>query len=108
MDSRYTPYNRSFCFVVSADTKYAEELVRWADLHYDLDTSIQNSKGLISTHIQEVGDRVYEELKKEDGSAYTSAEKSEFVTLDDGMYGIAAGDCTIKQEVTQVPRLLPT
>ena len=97
---RYTPYNRSFCFVVSADTKYAEELVRWADLHYDLDTSIQNSKGLIGTYIQEVGDRVYEELKKEDGSAYTSAEKSEFVTLDDGMYGIAAGDCTIKQEVT--------
>lgn len=97
---RYTPYNRSFCFVVSADTKYAEELVRWADLHYDLDTSIQNSKGILDVHVKEVGDRVYEAIKKEDGSAYTSAEKSAYVTLDDGMYGIAAGDCTVSDKVT--------
>lgn len=90
---RYTPYNRAFCFVVSADTDYKEELVRWADLFYDLDTSIMNSKGVVGVHIEEKGDHVYEAIKKEDGSNWTTVEKSEYITMDDGMYGIAEGDC---------------
>ena len=99
---RMTPYNRAFCFVVSADTEYKEELVRWADLFYDLDTSIMNSRGVVGLHIEEVGDRVYQSLKKEDGSDYTSAEKSEYITLDDGMYGIVEGDIeVIVQETPQ-------
>lgn len=99
---RYTPYNRAFCFVVSADTEYKEELVRWADLFYDLDTSIMNSKGVVGIHIEEKGDHVYEAIKKEDGSNWSTAEKSSYITLDDGMYGIAEGDCEmITQDTPQ-------
>lgn len=99
---RYTPYNRSFAFVVSADTKYKEELVRWADLFFDLDTSIMNSKGVVGLHIEETGDHVYQVIKKEDGSNWTSVEKSEYITMDDGLYGIAEGDCEmITQDTPQ-------
>lgn len=97
---RYTPYNRAFCFVVSADSEYKEELVRWADLFYDLDTSIMNSKGVVGVHIEEKGDHVYEAIKKEDGSNWTVVEKSAYITMDDSMYGIAEGDCEMITEET--------
>ncbi|MDE7044295.1 MAG: hypothetical protein K2O97_04635, partial [Acetatifactor sp.] len=43
---------------------------------------------------------VYEAIKKEDGSNWTVVEKSAYITMDDGMYGIAEGDCEMITEDT--------
>lgn len=95
---RYTPYNNTFCFVVSADTDYAEELVRWADLHYATDISIQNSKGVEGLYIEEIGDGVYQTIKKEDGSSYTTVEMTEYIASIDGIYGLAEGEYSTNSE----------
>ena len=97
---RILPYNRSICFVISSDTEYAEELVRWADLQFDLETSINNVKGKEGVHIEKISDGVYKELFKEDGSSYSETEKTEYIASNDGIYGILKGDFVLEEEIS--------
>ncbi|MFI3254121.1 MAG: extracellular solute-binding protein [Eubacteriales bacterium] len=84
--------NRILNFVINADTDYAEELVRWADLHYDVDTSIEIRLGLIGTHINEVEPGYYEKLNNADGVPFTDIEKSVYVPTVSALCSVLIDD----------------
>ena len=74
--------NRNLSFVISSavDPEKAEALVRWADLQYDKDTSVENILGKIGVHIQkEEGENNYSKLLNKEGKTFTNAEKSKYV-----------------------------
>lgn len=95
---RILPYNRSIGVVISSDTEYAEELVRWVDLQFDLETSVNNLNGRVGVHIKQVGDKQYEEIFKEDGTSYTATEKTEYIASKNGIYGVLKGDFELLRE----------
>lgn len=85
-------YNSNLSFAISANTKYAEEIVRWIDLAYDKDTSIQNCLGKFGVHIQVEGDGKFSKLKNAEGKDFTNDEKSAEVPNKFAVAYILKGD----------------
>lgn len=86
---RITPPNRKFSFAVNAETdqEIADRLINFADLHYDKYNSLRVEAGVEDLHFEMVGDMEYATLTKEDGSAYTAADRSVYVPSTDGIRG---------------------
>lgn len=73
---RITPVNFEISFAITNKAKNPEVLMKWADMHYDTDTSIQNLNGPYDKYIKKMGNGLFEEILKPDGKQYTSVEKS--------------------------------
>ena len=86
---RTTPPNRQFCFAINAESKYVEQLVRWADLHYDPEISLHAAKGIEGVNyriVNEQGD--FEILSKENGAKYSEQEIAKNVPGKDALCAI--------------------
>lgn len=74
---RVNALNANLSFAINAKTKYAEELVRWIDLAYAKDTSVENYLGKIGVHIKkEDGEGNYSKIKNAEGKEFSNDEKS--------------------------------
>lgn len=86
---RITPPSRNFGFAINseADHEKIERLIQWADMHYEIETSLAISQGEEDVHFKMINDDEYIVLTKEDGSAFSTAEKSEYAPMD-GLAGL--------------------
>ncbi|MEG1661543.1 MAG: hypothetical protein RR332_03420, partial [Clostridiales bacterium] len=90
-------YNTNFSFAINANSEYVEELVRWADLWYDVDTSIDALYGG-SEYLISHGDGVYEMVTKDAaGSNITWAQKSAYSPVNFSVGCILPDDFTWKE-----------
>lgn len=88
---RTTPANRQFAFAINADSKYIEQLVRWADTQYDPKTSFAAKYGKEGKHYEFVNDNGdYKPLLKEDGKSYTEQEIAEYSPSKDALFIVLA------------------
>lgn len=90
-------YNGNFSFAINANSEYIEELVRWADLWYDVDTSIDALYGG-SEYLISHGDDVYEMVTTdENGNSITWAQKSAYSPVNFSLGCILPDDFTWKE-----------
>lgn len=90
---RINVINSNLSFAISAATKHPEELVRWIDLAYDKETSIENYLGKIGVHIKkESGENNYSKLLNDQGKEFTNDEKSQLVPNKFAVAYILEGD----------------
>lgn len=73
---RVNALNANLSFAVSAKTKYPEEIVRWIDLAYAKENSINNLLGVVGKHIKSEGGNKYSNILKPDGKKFTDDEMS--------------------------------
>lgn len=94
---RIYSYNGNFSFAINANSKYIEELVRWVDLWYDVDTSIDALYGG-SEYLISHGDGVYEMVTKDAaGNNVTWAQKSAYSPVNFSVGCILPNDFTWKE-----------
>lgn len=90
---RINAINANLSFAISSGTKYPEELVRWIDLAYEKETSIQNYLGKFDVHIKkEEGENNYSKILNESGKDFTNDEKSAFVPNKFAVAYVLKGD----------------
>lgn len=89
---RVNALNSNLSFAISAATKYPEELVRWIDLAYEKNTSIENYLGKIGVHIQDEGDGKFTKIMNSSGKPFTNDEKSGLVPNKFAVAYILKGD----------------
>lgn len=80
--TRDNPINSNYCFALSAKTKYAEELIQWADLAYDKDASIQAYFGVYDKFVKNEGNGKFSKIKDADGKEFKNTEKSKYTPLN--------------------------
>lgn len=90
--ARVSPVNSNFGFVVTNKAKKPEILLKWADLFYDKDMSIQAFNGFYDKYIRKKSDNKFEELMAPDGKPYKSEVKSADVPTNFGLYAILKED----------------
>lgn len=73
---RINALNANLTFAVSAKTKYPEEIVRWIDIAYSKENSINNYVGVVGKHIKSEGGNKYSNILKPDGKKFTDDEMS--------------------------------
>lgn len=96
---RANALNANLSFAISANTKYAEELVRWIDLFYEKETSIENYLGKIGVHIKDEGDGKFSKIPNADGKDFTNDEKSVLVPNKFAAAYILEGDAKFIDKV---------
>jgi len=90
---RVNALNANLSFAINADSEYAEELVRWIDLAYAKETSIENCLGKIGVHIQkEDGENNYSKIMNSEGKEFSNDEKSAEVPNKFAVAWILDGD----------------
>lgn len=89
---RVNALNANLSFAISSATKYPEELVRWIDLSYEKNISIENYLGKIGVHIQDEGDGKFSKILNSSGKAFTNDEKSGLVPNKFAVAYILDGD----------------
>lgn len=99
-DMRVNALNANLSFVISAKTKYPEELVRWIDKAYDKNTSIENYLGKVGVHIKDEGNGNYSRLKDSSGKQFTNDEKSSLVPNKFAAAYILKGDFNFIDKVS--------
>lgn len=98
--ARRNALNANLSFAVSASTKHPEELVRWIDLAYDKNTSIENYVGKIGVHIKkEAGDNNYSKILNSQGKEFSNDEKSALVPNKFAVAWILKGDLNFIDKV---------
>lgn len=95
---RVTPVNFSIAFAITNKAKNPEVLMKWADLNYDTDTSIQNFNGPYDKYLKKLGNGMFEEILKADGKQFTALEKSADTPLGYSLYMQLAGDVTLNKK----------
>lgn len=80
--TRDNPINSNYCFALSSKTKYAEELIQWADLAYDKDASIQAYFGVYDKFIKKEGGNKFSRIKDADGKEFKNPEKSKYTPVN--------------------------
>lgn len=97
---RINAINANLSFAISASTKYPEELVRWIDLAYDKETSIENYLGKLGVHIKkEPGENNYSKILNDQGKEFTNDEKSALVPNKFAVAYILEGDVNFIDKV---------
>lgn len=91
---RVAPVNFNIAFAITNKAKNPEILLKWADLHYDNDTSIQNLNGPYDKYIKKMDNGQFEIMMKPDGKPYTAIEKSADTPAQSSLYILLAGDFT--------------
>lgn len=94
---RNMPLNRNINFVITNKAKNPELLLKWADLHYEFDTSVQTFYGFYDKYIKKLGNGMFEEIMKPDGSAFTWDDKTVDVPGNYGLYIIPEGAVTFNK-----------
>ncbi|KRF43680.1 hypothetical protein [Paenibacillus sp. Soil787] len=89
---RVTPANFNIAFAITNKAKNPEILLKWADLHYDTDASIQNLNGSYDKYLKKLDNGVFEEILKPDGKQFTGVEKSVDSPVNFSLYAILAQD----------------
>ncbi len=90
---RVNALNANLSFAISADSEYAEELVRWIDLAYAKEASVENYLGKIGVHIQkEEGEGNYSKIMNAEGKEFSNDEKSVEVPNKFAVAWILEGD----------------
>lgn len=95
---RVTPVNFNIAFAITNKAKNPEVLMKWADLNYDTDTSIQNLYGPYDKHLKKLGSGMFEEILKPDGKQFTALEKSESTPLNYSLHIQLTGDVTFNKK----------
>lgn len=88
---RFMNINTNMAFVVTSAAKNPELLLKWADLHFDFDNSVQNRYGPYDKYIRKLGNGEFEEILKPDGTQYTD-EKNADAPLNFSLYIIQKDD----------------
>lgn len=96
---RGNPLNGNLSFAINADTKYPEEIVRWIDLAFDKETSVENYLGKFGVHLNPEGDDKYSKIKKEDGKDFSGEEMSSEVPNKFAVAYILDGDFTLTDTI---------
>lgn len=98
---RVTPANFRTTFFITNKAENPEVLLKWLDMHFERDISLQNSKGKMDMAFRKVDDVQIENLKKDDGTDYTGEEKAA-VWPSGAAFCFATGDYEIvnKPEAT--------
>lgn len=73
---RSNPLNGNLSFAINADTKYPEEIVRWIDLAFAKETSVQNYLGKFGVHLNQEGNDHYSKIKNAEGKDFSNEEMS--------------------------------
>lgn len=89
--TRAIAYNRTPAFQISADSKYTDELVKWADRWYDTKLSLDAQLG-VSEYYKELGENQYEPILKADGSVTNWSDRSAFCPGNDSLSAVFAED----------------
>ena len=92
---RVTPSNFRTTFFITNKAKNPEILLKWLDLHFDRDMSLQNNKGKMDVTFRKVDDVKIELLTKPDGTNHTIEEKAK-----DWPWGAAFNFATGDYEIT--------
>ncbi|MCZ8510956.1 hypothetical protein O9H85_00590 [Paenibacillus filicis] len=95
---RVTPVNFDIAFAITNKAKNPEILLKWADMHYDTDTSIQNLNGPYDKYIKKLGNGQFEEILKPDGKQYSSVEKSADTPVNFSLYVQLAEDYKLNKK----------
>lgn len=77
-------YNRTPAFLISADSEHIEELVKWADLWYDLDNSIEAMYGG-EEFVRKLDNGKYEMVPNADGTETTWTSRSAYCPGNDSL-----------------------
>ncbi|NOU85988.1 hypothetical protein GC102_09390 [Paenibacillus sp. LMG 31460] len=95
---RLTPVNFNIAFAITNKAENPEVLMKWADLNYDTDTSIQNSSGPYDKYLKKLGNGMFEEILKADGKQFTGIEKSADTPVNSSLYIQLMGDVTLNKK----------
>lgn len=90
-------YNRTPAFLINADSKYINELVKWADMWYDVDTSIETMYG-DEQYLKKVSDGKYTPVPDANGKETTWASRSSFTPGNDAL------TCILPQDFEMEPK----
>lgn len=85
--TRAFAYNRTAAFLISADSEHIAELVKWADMWYDVDTSIEAMYGG-EEYVQNLGDGKYTMLPGADGKETTWSTRSAYCPGNDALSAV--------------------
>lgn len=88
-------YNRTPAFLISADSEYIEELVKWADLCYDFDNSVEAMYGGEEFY-KSLGDGKYEMVLDANGNETTWTSRSAACPGNDSLSLILLGDFEVE------------
>ena len=69
---RVRPVSQTISFAITNKAKNPELLLKWADLHLDVEASIYNASGEFDKHIKKYEDGTYEVLTDENGKMFES------------------------------------
>lgn len=92
---RGNPLNGNLSFAINADTKHPEEIVRWIDLAFEKETSVQNYLGKFGVHLNPEGDDKYSKIKNAEGKDFSNEEMSSLVPNKFAVAYILDGEFTL-------------
>lgn len=96
---RINALNSNLSFAVSAKTKYPEQIVRWIDLAYSKENSINNYVGVVGKHIKSEGGNKYSNILKPDGKKFTDDEMSPDIPKKYAVAYVLEGDVEFTDKV---------
>lgn len=99
---RSNALNSNLSFAVNANTKYAEEIVRWIDLAFAPETSINNYVGKIGVHLNHEGGNNYSKIKNAEGKNFSNEEMSSEIPCKFGVGYVLDGDLTFTDTVASL------
>ena len=93
--TRAFAYNRTAAFLINSESEYADQLVKWADMWYDVDTSIEAMYGG-SDYVEKVGEGKYKMLPDANGNETTWASRSAYCPGNDALAIVLQQDFQIE------------
>ena len=93
--TRTFAYNRVPAFLINSESEHIDELIKWADMWYDVDTSIEAMYGG-PEYVEKVSDGVYKMLPDASGKETTWSSRSSYCPGNDALASVLPQDFRIE------------